>query len=472
MRCTQLNSQSPSHRHTTNSAPVTLAQRDNIRLSSSHRFRFYAGQHQQLRALLLFGITLSILLLIIITSTTPLWAQQVATENEQRVEEQTGLTPAIGQCGDDLPVLEWLGEGPATHTLTTEFETFIVKRRPFNFYMESGQQISSGQTIYQAKNNERVWRCRGNCQLPAVYHSVYPLGSFAPGTIINMVVIDDDGREQNNDQRRNWWAHEDPLVPYQIIEEQEMVEYLSFEIPEAGNWYYYANDSVGITATCAEPIPPTSTPTPPRIESPTATPSPTNTPTPSLRTTPLSTETPASTSTPTATGTATATNPPTVTATASPQKNTATATATATETATAKPPITRTPPVFMTMTVTPTLTTRPPTALQLVSLQANTVDRALRIRWETAFELNVHGFHLWRSTTGSRANATPLTPTLIYSQGTASTGMVYEFIDNTVDYGTSYTYWLEQVEVGGRQEDVGQTASYLVHAIYLPLIER
>ncbi|MCB0063442.1 MAG: hypothetical protein KDE19_15075, partial [Caldilineaceae bacterium] len=145
-------------------------------------------------------------------------------------------------CDEPLPTIEWLGEGAGTYVLGDNFDTFIVKRKPpFRFVTEPGTVNGQGETVYQATGNERVWRCAGNCGLPAEYHDAFTLGNLDVGTTVNLVVIDDD-----IDDRHNWWAVNDPMTPYLTVDEQNLVEYLSFDIPVAGTWYYYAQDSIGI----------------------------------------------------------------------------------------------------------------------------------------------------------------------------------------------------------------------------------
>lgn len=254
--------------------------------------------------------------------------------------QQAPVMPSASPCADGLPTVKFLGVGPGAFTLEAGFEKFIVKRLdPFRFVLESGTMNNQGERTYIAQETERVWVCDGNCVLPAVYHDAYMIGTFQVGQTIKLVVIDDD-----IDQRKNYFAVADPLIPYQIIEEQAMVQNLTFDIPQPGMWYYYAEDSIGIAATCIEPTTPTPTLTP------TPTPTLTPTPTPSATATTVPTETP--TTTPTATPVATATIAPTETPTATP---TATPTPTITPTATLQ-----VLPTTVVVTVTPTL--KPPTA--------------------------------------------------------------------------------------------------------------
>jgi hypothetical protein len=354
---------------------------------------------------------------------------------------QRTAAQAVGICENTLPTIEWLGEGADTYTLTDEFDTFIVKRLPFEFYLEAGP-------TYQAASGERVWQCSGDCQLPAVYHDAYALGNLQAGTRVNLVVIDDDV-----DDRLNYWALNNPQTPYQIVDEQAMVEYLTYDIPESGDWYYYASDSIGIAATCFEPSPPTPTPTntPTLTATPTFTPSATPTATPSS----TPTATPSPSATPTATPTTIVTEPP------------------ETPTPSATPSPTATPPVRPTTGVTPTVTPRvPPTALTLRYFEATAAGDAIALNWETIFESDVRGFVIFRSTTGNRSDATLITNAQILSRGTATVGASYQVLDNDVTFGTVYTYWLEQVTSNGSNEPVASTQAQLLLDLYLPLVQR
>lgn len=382
---------------------------------------------------------------------------------DQSVVAQQPLPTAAPTCDARLPNIKFLGDGPGTFTLEAGFETFIVKRvRPFRFTLESGVIGDQGQRTYTATARERVWLCAGNCELPAVYEDFYEIGNFQPGQTINLVVIDDD-----DDERRNYFAVDNLAIPYQVVEEQGMVQYVSLDVPQAGTWYYYAADSIGVAATCVEPTLPTPTPTLTATITPTTT----------LTATP--TASPVATATVTATVTATPT--PVGTATATPA---ATATATATITATPTPPIgTGTP--TLTPTPTPTLIVLPtgegtptptpvipPTAIELLYLEATPHLSGVELRWETAIELDFTGFRIWRSTDGQRQNAILMTPNVIARRGGGSTGATYTFVDEHVPAGYLYTYWLEKARGDGTVEDMRATTIHLRTGLYLPLISR
>lgn len=347
----------------------------------------------------------------------------------------------VTQCSASLPTIVWLGEGATTYTRPSASDTFIVKRQPFEFHLIQGTDNGQGQFVYQASQNERVWSCQGDCQLPAIYHDAYQIGDYGPGWRIQLVVIDDDGPAQNNDQRKNWWAANNPLTPYLVVEEQQMVEYLTFDVPFAAAWYYYAADSIGIAKTCIAPVP---TPTPTPTETPTATPTPIET----------------------------ATTPPTPTATETPvEKPTETPTATLTSTPTATPTATIVvlPEETPTATFTPVI---PPTALELLYFTASAHSSAIQLQWETATEYDIYGFRIWRSVNGHRDEAALLTTKSIVATGTASSGASYRFTDTDVALGNTYTYWLEKISVDNSSEDIRSVAVNLLNMLYLPVVTR
>jgi uncharacterized repeat protein (TIGR01451 family) len=83
--------------------------------------------------------------------------------------------------------------------------------------------------------------------------------------------------------------------------------------------------------------------------------------------------------------------------------------------------------------------------------------RGIAVSWETALELDSWGFHLWRSANGRRENATRVTPTIIPARGGPYSGASYSFLDRTARPGLSYSYWLEEIEIGGGRYEYGPT---------------
>jgi hypothetical protein len=353
-------------------------------------------------------------------------------------------------CVETLPTAVYLGEYPGDYTLPDGYSTFVVKRHnPFRFDVDAGE-TNNGVTQYTTAYRERVWACSGECDFTAFKYVPIDLGELTTGTQIDFVVLDDDGPAQDNDERYDWWAVNDPMQPYLLIEDQQMVEELSFTIPADGHWYFYAADSIGLITRCVEP--PTPTPT-----------------------TPPPTETPTEIPTATATITPTSTLAPTLTPTNTPT-NTPPPTETPTETPTDMPTATNTPVVLPTAaTATPTpipTAVHPPLAVDLVSFTAATQGGGTMIAWQTSSEVQTLGFHLWRSTTGNRLDAMQITEMLIAAQGSANSGADYYYADMTIQQGIHYTYWLQEVRLDGTTQDVGMVQPQFSGSLYLPLISQ
>ena len=356
-------------------------------------------------------------------------------------------------CVETLPSVVYLGEYPGTYTLPDGYSTFVVKRHnPFRFDLDAGQ-TSGGVTQYTTADRERVWACMGECDFTAFKYVPIDLGELGTGARIDFVVLDDDGLAQNNDQRRDWWAVDDPMQPYLIVEDQQMVEDLSFTVPFEGHWYFYAADSIGLITRCVQLPEPTPTETPTATSTPTLTPTSTVLPTNTV----LPTSTPTITPMPTETPTATSTETPV-----------------ATDTPTATPTATNTPVVLPTaVTATPTpipTAVHPPTAIDLVSFTATLHGGGTVLLWETGSEVQTLGFQLWRSTTGTRTDAIQVTTTLIAAKGSANDGADYSYTDMAIQQGIHYTYWLQEVRLDGTTQDVGMVQPQFSGMLYLPLI--
>lgn len=112
-----------------------------------------------------------------------------------------------------------------------------------------------------------------------------------------------------------------------------------------------------------------------------------------------------------------------------------------------------------------------PTAISLIRFMARWQGDAVELTWETAVEIDNIGFHLSRSATGQRADATSLTAQRIASQGVG--GGLYRFVDESVAAGTVYTYWLEEIASDGTHNMLGvATTSMADSQVFLPVITR
>ncbi|MEZ4711361.1 MAG: hypothetical protein R3A44_29465 [Caldilineaceae bacterium] len=364
------------------------------------------------------------------------------------VEDSIGTVNGELFCVDELPDITFLGEYPGDYTLPAGYDMFIVKRRgPFRFDQEAGAS-QNGQQVYTTKDRERVWACTGDCTFSSFNKAAVDFGAVATGQQLEIIVLDDDGPAQGDDTRRNWWAANDPMQQHEVVQDQQMTEYLDFTVPFDANWYFYAADSVGIVTQCVQPLP---------------------TPTPTETATPVPTETPTVEPTPTETATPTATNTVAPTSTTMP-----TETPTPAPTDTGEPTPTNTPTVPVagyeeTATPTPLPTAvHPPTAIEVVQMAAIVNDGPVTVRWETGSEIETLGFNIWRSTSGQRSEAVLLTANLIPSRGGTGTGALYEFADTTAQAGTHYTYWIEEVELSGAVADAGSIRTEFLGYLYLP----
>jgi len=111
-----------------------------------------------------------------------------------------------------------------------------------------------------------------------------------------------------------------------------------------------------------------------------------------------------------------------------------------------------------------------PTSISLVSFDAVATGGMVDLRWVTGSEVNTLGFHLYRSTTPNRNEATRVTTSLIPSQG--ATGGSYRLTDAhaTAPLG-QWSYWLEEVELNGQTTWYGPV-TVRMHTIYGPAVMR
>lgn len=114
------------------------------------------------------------------------------------------------------------------------------------------------------------------------------------------------------------------------------------------------------------------------------------------------------------------------------------------------------------------------TAIELVSFTATRQGERIQVRWVTGAELNTWGFHLYRSADGTRANAVRVTPTLIPGRGRGQETTTYTWTDTAVEAGTSYSYWLQEIELDGDTIEYGPavtTAPQVTETrVFLPLV--
>jgi hypothetical protein len=90
-----------------------------------------------------------------------------------------------------------------------------------------------------------------------------------------------------------------------------------------------------------------------------------------------------------------------------------------------------------------------PTAIEMDSFGAEPQGDGVRVTWQTATELDLVGFNLYRSSSRGGPR-TQVNAKLIASQMPGSAvGAAYSFVDGTVAKGGRYYYWLEELDVHG-----------------------
>ena len=100
-----------------------------------------------------------------------------------------------------------------------------------------------------------------------------------------------------------------------------------------------------------------------------------------------------------------------------------------------------------------------PSAVELASFAAEAQGSDILVTWETASELDNLGFNLYRAESADGPR-TKLNSSLITSQGPGSSvGAAYRFVDESVEPGITYHYWLEAVDVSGMTMDYGPVSA-------------
>ncbi len=118
-----------------------------------------------------------------------------------------------------------------------------------------------------------------------------------------------------------------------------------------------------------------------------------------------------------------------------------------------------------------------PTAVELLYLRAIPQPGSILLEWQTAVEVDNYGFFVLRSGDGNLNGAEQIgfVPSAGYGSGGGAT---YSFQDRFVDVGIPYTYWLVDVDTGGRSTVHGPVSATAMpsggwsHTVYLPIVLR
>jgi hypothetical protein len=87
-------------------------------------------------------------------------------------------------------------------------------------------------------------------------------------------------------------------------------------------------------------------------------------------------------------------------------------------------------------------------AAALTSFIAEPADGSIFLFWETSAEIDNVGFNVYRSEQKNGAY-TLLNDDMIIAEGSSTEGMLYEFIDDTVQNRKTYYYKLEDFDIYG-----------------------
>jgi hypothetical protein len=117
-----------------------------------------------------------------------------------------------------------------------------------------------------------------------------------------------------------------------------------------------------------------------------------------------------------------------------------------------------------------------PTAIALLRFGAERTPEGVVLSWETGAEFNTASFRIFRSATGDVADAVLITDAPILARGGPQTGASYRWTDASAEDRASYSYWLEEQEIGGGSARFGpaRVAARLAasHTAFLPLVAR
>ncbi|MBC8160226.1 MAG: hypothetical protein H7Z42_03320 [Roseiflexaceae bacterium] len=118
-----------------------------------------------------------------------------------------------------------------------------------------------------------------------------------------------------------------------------------------------------------------------------------------------------------------------------------------------------------------------PLAIQLTSFTAQAGAQGTNLRWTTAAERDSAFFHILRSSDQNIANASRLTTQEIVARGGPTAGAEYQWLDGSVQPGSTYYYWLQETETSGNVRTYGPAQAARPQAslgsrVYVPLVRR
>ena len=90
-----------------------------------------------------------------------------------------------------------------------------------------------------------------------------------------------------------------------------------------------------------------------------------------------------------------------------------------------------------------------PTSVELASLNASVSGLDVRLEWQTSSEIDLVGFHVWRSKEADTNGYSRITEQVIQAQGGPTQSVNYELVDADLEAGRTYFYKLEAIDASG-----------------------
>jgi len=106
-----------------------------------------------------------------------------------------------------------------------------------------------------------------------------------------------------------------------------------------------------------------------------------------------------------------------------------------------------------------------PTAVEMISFTASQYERRVLLQWQTGFEVDNLGFHVYRETNGERVRITPQliagSALLAGARTPLTAGRSYAWADFVGEAAGAVQYWLEDIDLNGRRTLHGPVAPVL-----------
>ena len=113
-----------------------------------------------------------------------------------------------------------------------------------------------------------------------------------------------------------------------------------------------------------------------------------------------------------------------------------------------------------------------PTDVELIDFTAtyNPATASIDLAWETASEVDIIGFNVWRGTSEFAVGEQLNEEQMAVSNPGQMDGATYTYTDADVAFGTTYYYWIEIIGLDGSRERVGPQDAFAGFRLFMPFI--